>query len=886
MDDLAKERGHIIINDVRLVAQFVLGGEDDLPTSLPSSIRLIINAFTLFFQLIGGFFSHRMSQTKLEPAPLSLPFFAVTIFMGAFLLFFVQPLIGKYILPWFGGAPNVWTTCLLFFQSLLLVGYAYAHLVNRFLPLRKQVIVHGVLLLLATITLPITPSESLKPTGNELPTVQILLVLTQSIGLPYLVLSTTSPLVQAWFAKAHPGRSPYRLYALSNVGSLLALLGFPFLVEPWMTRTAQINWWSLGMVFYVLVCGYLAWSLRSVPNLDKDEAKKEKARLGENESRLRRLAILGFWLALPACGTAILMGTTNKLCQDMAVVPFLWMLPLALYLVTFIISFHGSRWYIREVYIPLLVLLWAGVLWVMFKGVVVHIIGQILVFCGALFLSCMICHGELYRLRPEPARLTMYYLTISAGGALGGLFVALLAPMLFHGYWEYHISLWAVGLLVLMVQGLNPEDLTAVKWRGLSLLRSYSGSLAICSKYFKIIISSTLIAQVLTVLVSLWAMEEMVDFTIGVNISEWLKISDLPGEQWIRLLLIAVAVTLPLNCIFWFSTKHQEDWGLRCAGYLLVLVPALGILGVGLTIQGIKTQQDAVHLDRNFYGTLMITRYFDDSDEPYLALWSGRITHGIQYEALEICNRTTTYYTPESGVGLSMQHTQADRKRVGVIGLGVGTVAGYAQAGESYRFYDINPQVVNLSSEEQSQFTFLIDAQIRGAEVEIVLGDARLSMEQELNKGDKQNFDLLVLDAFSSDSIPVHLLTKESMGLYREHTHPEGVIAIHVSNKYLDLETVVRRLATEMNMMMVVVDSDNGESLGEDWIYDCTWILLSDNEEFIRQIEGSGYPRTKLSSQEDSPLWTDEYTSIFRIFYKPEWWTRWFESDPLNQSSL
>jgi hypothetical protein len=315
-------------------------------------------------------------------------------------------------------------------------------------------------------------------------------------------------------------------------------------------------------------------------------------------------------------------------------------------------------------------------------------------------------------------------------------------------------------------------------------------------------------------------------------------------------------------------------------------VPALGILGVGLTIQGIKTQQDAVHLDRNFYGTLMITRYFDDSDEPYLALWSGRITHGIQYEALEICNRTTTYYTPESGVGLSMQHTQADRKRVGVIGLGVGTVAGYAQAGESYRFYDINPQVVNLSSEEQSQFTFLIDAQIRGAEVEIVLGDARLSMEQELNKGDKQNFDLLVLDAFSSDSIPVHLLTKESMGLYREHTHPEGVIAIHVSNKYLDLETVVRRLATEMNMMMVVVDSDNGESLGEDWIYDCTWILLSDNEEFIRQIEGSGYPRTKLSSQEDSPLWTDEYTSIFRIFYKPEWWTRWFESDPLNQSSL
>ena len=407
-------------------------------------------------------------EPQSAPAPLGMLPFAVTIFWGAFLLFLVQPLIGKYILPWFGGTPGVWTTCLLFFQLLLLGGYAYAHCLNHYLPIRKQVVVHGVLLALAVITLPITPSESLKPTGDESPTLQILLLLTLSIGLPYLVLSATGPLIQAWFAKARPGQSPYRLYALSNVGSLLALLGFPFVVEPWTARSEQVGGWSLGMLLYAAVCGYLAWHMRTV-----EEPDKEKAETAEQPSLPRRAATWFLWLALPACGTALLMSTTNKMCQDVAVIPFLWVLPLALYLITFIISFDSPRWYIREIYVPALVVSWVGVWWVLFLGVDAEIVWQVVVLCLALFLSCMVCHGELYRLRPEPARLTQYFLAISAGGAIGGLCVAVIAPAIFTGYWEYSIALWVAALLFVLVQALRREEWRFGKWQ----LR---GVLAVC----------------------------------------------------------------------------------------------------------------------------------------------------------------------------------------------------------------------------------------------------------------------------------------------------------------------------------------------------------------------------------------------------------------------
>jgi len=846
------------------------------------------------------------TETKSQISRLGILPFAVTIFCGAFLLFLVQPLIGKYILPWFGGTPGVWTTCLLFFQCLLLGGYAYAHCLNHYLSLRSQLVVHGVLLFLAVVTLPITPSESLKPTGGESPTVQILLLLTLSIGLPYLVLSATGPLIQAWFAKAHPGRSPYRLYALSNVGSLLALLGFPFFVEPWTARSEQVNWWSLGMVLYALVCGYLVWLMRYVP---EPEPKKKQEETKEAESRLRRAAIWFFWLALPACGTALLMATTNKMCQDVAVVPFLWVLPLALYLVTFIISFDSPRWYVREIYAPLLIVCWASVVWVMFEGVDVHIVGQVVLFCVALFVSCMVCHGELYRLRPEPARLTQYFLGISAGGALGGFFVAVLAPMLFTGYWEYHISLWAVGFLFLLVQIFQRERWVLGKWHVRAVLAACWA--AVCLAMFKYTSFGWVarIAITFAPLLSGWLIASIVlkHWWHGRQMTEWLEIksacvgmilalaallwgigmfstsnTDLSfAELWKELtpgLWLALALLL-LNLFVWQSVRRWDGFKIGWAWCFLLLIPALSALGFGLKKQATETQQGSMYVDRNFYGTIKISQYTDSMGSPYRLLLNGRITHGYQYEDAEICNRITTYYTEGSGAGLAISFTPELNKRVGVVGMGVGTMAGYAMEGDVYRLYDINPLVKKMSSDEQAQFTFRMNAADRGATVDVELGDARLTMEQELRQGEAQNYDVLILDAFSSDSIPVHLLTKESMELYEKHMNPRGVIAIHISNRYLDLEPVVRRLAKETHYKMVVTECYSGEDYGEDWIYACTWILLTRNEEIIKKLEELGHNRSDLSQQEDLPLWTDDYASIFRIMDKPAWWPSWLGGD-------
>ncbi|MDP7009995.1 MAG: hypothetical protein QF685_01330 [Verrucomicrobiota bacterium] len=860
-----------------------------------------------------------MAENKPKATAIGLLLFAITIFWGAFLLFLVQPLIGKYILPWFGGTPGVWTTCLLFFQCLLLGGYSYAHCLNYFLPMRKQVMVHGVLLMLVgglmlllaiLMLLGVRPIEWLQPeagaaAGN--PTLSILMVLFLSIGLPYLVLSATGPLIQAWFAKACPGESPYRLYALSNVGSLLALMGFPFVVEPLISRTLQVNLWAFGMVIYALVCGYLVWLLRSVP--EKEVNDKEES-TEEVESRLRRGAIWFFWLALPACGTSLLMSTTNKMCQDVAVVPFLWVLPLALYLVTFIISFDSPRWYVREIYAPLLIVCWVGVVWVMKEGVDVHIMWQVVLYCVALFVSCMVCHGELYRLRPEHARLTQYYLGISAGGAMGGFFVAVLAPMIFTGYWEYHISLWVGGFLFLLVQVLRRERWVLGKWHVRCVLAVCWG--AVCMAMFKYTsffgwsariaitfvpllggwwitsvilkhwwhgrqatelmeIKSAFAGMVLALATLLWGIGMVGAFHKDFSFAAaWRELT--PG-LWLALALLL------LNLFVWQSVRRWEGLKIGWAWCFLLLVPALFVLGFGLKKQATETQKGAMYVDRNFYGTIKISQYTDSNGSPYRLLLNGRITHGYQYEETEICNRITTYYTEESGAGLAIELTPKLNKRVGVVGMGVGTIAGYARKGDVYRFYDINPLVEKMSSDEEALFTFRINAVDRDAMVDVKLGDARLTMERELSQGERQNYDALILDAFSSDSIPVHLLTKESMELYEKHMNPEGVIAIHISNRYLDLEPVVRQLAKETNYPMVVTECYSGEDDGEDWVYACTWILLTRNEGILHELEESGYVRLDLALQEDLPLWTDDYASIFRIMDKPAWWPDWLGGD-------
>ena len=836
--------------------------------------------------------------------PRSLWPFALTIFWGAFLLFLVQPLIGKYILPWFGGTPGVWTTCLLFFQCLLLGGYAYAHVLNHFLPLRKQVMVHGALLFLAVCTLPITPSESLKPDGTGSPTWDILVLLAFSIGLPYLVLSATGPLVQAWFAKARPGESPYRLYALSNVGSLLALVGFPFLMEPWTTRTFQVNGWSWGMVLYAVACGYLAWSLRGMqPEEDEEEVIEVDV-----QSPFRKWATWGLWLALPACGTALLMATTNKMCQDVAVVPFLWVLPLALYLGTFIISFDSPRWYVREIYAPLLLASWVGVVWVMNVGVDVHVALQVILFCAALFISCMVCHGELYRLRPEPARLTQYFLGISAGGALGGFFVAVVAPILFIGYWEYHIALWLVGFLFVVVQLIQREKWVLGKWhvRGvltvcwgavcLAMLRYTDFGLAArLTLTFGSMLGGWLLAR--TVLQYWWAgrpvselMElkasgagivlALIGIVWGLGMAGALGRSSF-GDMWNDLtpgLWLALGL-FGLNVFVWISVRKWAGWSFHWGGVMPILVPALVALGVFLTGLARDKVEGAEFTARNFYGTVKVTRYQQGTISENLSLLNGQITHGFQYTDPNWNNLKTTYFSEYSGAGIAVRLTEKQGHRMGVVGLGVGTMAAYADAEDVVRFYDINPLVEYMSADEKNLFTYRSNAVARKATVDVVMGDARLMMEQELRENKPQNYDVLVLDAFSSDSIPVHLLTKESFEVYDRHMKPDGIVAVHISNRYLDLSPVVERLARELDYRMVMVESGGGEEWDEAWVYPCSWILLTRNDSVIEQLRAEAYPETDLRQARDLPLWTDDYASIFRIMIKPYWWPGWLEGD-------
>ena len=569
--------------------------------------------------------------------------FGVTIFTGAFLLFQVQPLIGKYILPWFGGTPSVWTTCLLFFQCLLLGGYAYAHLLTR-LPMRKQAIVHMVLLAASLLFLPIRPSEALQPEPGGNPAWQILVLLAATIGLPYLVLSSTGPLIQSWFSRKFAGRSPYRLYALSNIGSMLALITYPFLVEPYTTRNTQVWSWSFGLVVFAIVCGAVAWNMREV---------KEPEEIDEEEAPAPAISrwTMALWVLLPACGTAQLMAATNKITQDVAIIPFLWVLPLSLYLLSFIICFDSPRWYSRTWFSRALWLSWAAVIWALHKGANADIILQVVIFNAALFIGCMICHGELYRLRPPAIRLTQYFLMISAGGALGGLFVALVAPLIFADYWEFHVSLWGGGALMLVVCFLNKVQWTFGKWHlRFTLLLCFLAAYWGLSARFEVryIGTENPVLARQGVPSGLWL--ETVALLLGAMALSW--ISALILETWIRhqqklralaafvggLLALMLAVPLlwipglglevapwafavallllTIKGFVWFAISKWRGFVLPSGWTWSLLVVVMGVV---LIKHASNLDKEIIRQTRNFYGVLKIYDYGMYPSKP----WDG-----------------------------------------------------------------------------------------------------------------------------------------------------------------------------------------------------------------------------------------------------------------------
>lgn len=660
---------------------------------------------------------------------------AGTIFLSSFLLFLVQPLIARLILPWFGGSAAVWTTCMLFFQVLLVAGYAYAHWLGR-LGGRRQAMVHSALLAAALVTLPIAPDESWKPAGGDEPVTRILLLLAASVGLPYFLLASTSPLIQLWFSRARPGENPYRLFALSNLASLIALLGYPFAVEPLLAAGEQVRAWSWTFAAFVALCAALAW--RTPPATPASEATA-----GPPLARGR----YAWWLALSATGSVLLLAVTNHLTQNVASVPLLWLVPLTLYLLTFIIAFEGKDWYRPGVVWPLLIVALAATGWLLVDTELHYRLAlQLGVFLPALFIGCLFCHGELYRLRPPAAQLTAFYLAIAVGGALGGLLVAVVAPLVFAGYYELGVGLAALAFLA------------TLRLAGLGRVPHYAGLAA----------------------------------------------------------LLGVAA---------------------CAAY-----------------DGFRNQRDVRVAERSFYGVLHVKEYSAGEEGHLRRLVHGTIMHGEQHMHGPLRALITTYYTPSSGIGAAIKSKQDHPVKVGVIGLGTGTIAAYGRPGDVYRFYEIDRHVVEIA---KSEFTFLGDS---AARVEIALGDARLSLEREAPQG----FDVLAVDAFSSDAIPVHLITREALGTYLRHMKPDGIVAFHVSNRFLDLIPVVARIAREQGAQAVLVEDDpdeddpSGRSRSD-------WVLVSRSGQALAAraiVERDGAPA------EDQPqwrTWTDDYSNLIQI---------------------
>lgn len=673
--------------------------------------------------------------------------FGSTILASACLLFVVQPLASKLILPWFGGSAAVWITCMLFFQSGLLLGYIYAHaLVSRISPSRQR-LVHLVLLGASLLALPIIPNARWQPTPGRDPTWSLFAALATSVGLPYLLLSSTSPLLQSWYARANERALPYRYFALSNAGSLVALVSYPVLIEPHITAHEQAWGWSVAFAIFVLLCGTSVF-FTARPSSAIGAVERTHDRNGLSE--------LLIWIALAACASTLLLVVTNLLTQNVAPVPLLWVIPLSVYLLTFILCFESDRWYRRWIWLPLF-----------FPSIAVLVAANgseldsnsvplmLALLSTALFVCCMCCHGELACMRPTASRLTVFYLCLAAGGALGGLFVGLFAPHVFPATYENPIALVGCPALLLLVFWRQ-----RTRWSNPSLMQP------------------------------LW--------------------------------------TGALGCTVVLS------------GYV--------------THQSWKQLQATTFLARNFYGPL---RVYDGmaAGKRYRELRHGTITHGIQFLLPEYRHWPTTYYARNSGIGLTWYAlAPSGPLKMGVIGLGAGTLAAYGRGGDYLRFYEINPLVVQIA---RNQFTYLSECP---SHVDVVLGDARLSLAHE----PPQNYDILVIDAFSGDAIPVHLLTREAFQLYWHHLKPDGVLAVHVSNRYLNLAPVVALASESQGKEIWLVD--NSDDLTKE-VFGSTYVLVSGRAHFFSNpllrglLDGIDIPRRLRA-------WTDDYSNLWQILSK------------------
>jgi len=749
--------------------------------------------------------------------------YGIAIFISAFLLFQVQLIVGKYFLPWFGGTPAMWTTCMFFFQTLLLGGYLYSHAVTSLLSTQTQGKVHlaALLVALAAVSIPafawhspLMPDASWKPTGPDNPTWHLAILLAISAGLPYLALETPSPLLQKWLARTRPAVSLYRLYSLSNLGSFLALLSYPFVVEPWVSLRTQAWLWSVGFLVYVAFCGFCAFRLQgngiNPPDISDEQGHEQSSAVHPGiGTRL-------FWLGLAGCGSLSFLATTNEICQNIAVVPMLWIVPLSIYLLSFVICFNRPDWYSRPIFLPALVVSILIAIFLLNGGALTRLGVQIACYSLILFVACMACHGELARCKPVPKYLTSFYLMISAGGALAGVFVSLIAPHIFRSFWEYPIGLWMTMLFMF-----------------LALMRDESSWLYHSKLGLPII-------------------------AIGTTLLPGSVALATTGKIGVDYLLLVAVVVLGVCVVVRGSKTGFDRARVQAAPWFAAV--ALFVLGSVFFVGARSQRQGAVAVVRNFYGILTVRELNQDKPEwRAYSLSHGRIPHGFQFRSPPYSTLPTSYFGATSGVGRAIaalrSHSAREKPhsgalRIGVIGLGVGTLAAYAQPGDYFRFYEINPDVIRIA-EDEDYFTYLTNSP---AKPDIVAGDARLSIERELRHGPSEHFNLLVLDAFSGDAVPVHLLTKEAFQLYLRQLGPDGIIAAHITNTYLDLEPVLLGVAQNLRLNYVFIHSSGD---GRVTMYN-DWVLLSKGS-LLRPFGGEGTGHTT------GRLWTDEYSNLFQV---------------------
>ncbi len=747
--------------------------------------------------------------------------FAVTSFLSAFLLFQVQLIVSKHILPWFGGAAAVWTTSLLVFQLLLLAGYVYSHVVAVRLSPASQTKTH-VALLAATLLLimglayvwpsAITPGAAWKPQPGSHPARGVAAIILVSVGLPFFVLSTTAPLLQRWFARLGGGAKAYKLYSVSNLGSLLGLLTFPFLVEPALRLKIQGEMWSFLFGVFAMGCGLCGMrALRATGGTEETAERPADCPHGGPRPLVHVL-----WFLLPACASSLLLASTNLLCQEVTTVPLLWVLPLSLYLLSFILCFDHPRWYQRALFHPL----FATILFLTCAALIYgQYLAQVVTLPTLLFLTCMICHGELVRLKPGVERLTSFYLAVSAGGAAGGVFVAIVAPRVFTSFAEFQWTLTTAVILLLVTLALDSKSwlyhrdfrLPALILGGM-LLAGYAGGR--------------------------W-LPQIAEFLAGARFY--------PVAVLIGIIVVMGAAVM--------KGSGREERGFR---FVQILVACIALSGFAVLYRSAQPKPGLESSARSFYGVVRVFRQPGSKE-----LVHGQTIHGGQLDPP--MNRfPATYYGPNSGIGVVLQHhpkrsVAPGTLRIGVVGMGAGTLAAYGRPGDYIRYYEINPDIVKLSSGAEPTFTYIRDS---AASVAVVLGDARLSLERESAGGERPHFDVLVLDAFSGDAVPVHLLTKEAFETYWQTLDPEtGILAVHITSRHVNLAPVLLGAAAHFHAeCLVTYNRRQGP------VFDSGWVLMARRPGLLN-LPGLAPITVRYIYNVGPRLWTDDYSDIFRLIF-------------------